>query len=141
MTPAWLRDDTRPVITDGGLSRGHTFKYIEGMPDLLRRMSCSRFFVGPPAVAVNLLPRFVPAMGIAPATMQQRMTEGRIIVALILTAAAGVVSALQIVPTRRNALRHGAESADVRFTAPLGGAFNMLWRAVVVLTIARPGAY
>ena len=80
-------------------------------------------------------------MGIAPATMQQRMTEGRIIVAFILTAAAGVVSALQIVPTRRNALRHGAESADVRFTAPLGGAFNMLWRAVVVLTIARPGAY
>src|SRR5881628_1966594 len=126
-------------------------------------------FVGPPAVAVSLFPRFVPAtadvdagpkrtgernvavanvlhrltrvygllalavpvLGIALAIVQQRITEVWILVAMVLTAAAGALLALRIVPAQRNALAHNASPHEIGRMGMLGGIFNLLWVIVV----------
>lgn len=138
----------------------------------------SILFVGPPAVAVSLFPRFVPASGDVPATPQRagernaaaaqvlhrvtrvygllaigvpvlgialgivqgRMTEVWIIVAMALTAAAGAVLAVWIVPAQRHALDRGAGAREIATMGMLGGVFNLIWVVVVVLMIVRPGA-
>ncbi|MET0451540.1 MAG: hypothetical protein ABW137_06855 [Mycobacterium sp.] len=135
-------------------------------------------FVGPPAVAVSLFPRFVPAaadvvpppqragerntavaqvlhrvtrvygvlaiavpvLGIALAIVQQRMTEVWIIIAMVLTAAAGALLALRIVPAQRDVLARRATSAELSSMGMLAGIFNLLWVVVVVLMIVRPGS-
>jgi hypothetical protein len=135
-------------------------------------------FVGPPAVAVSLFPRFVPAtadvdseqrragernvavarllhrltrvygllalavpvLGIALAIAQQRMTEVWILVAMVLTAAAGALLALRIVPGQREMLARNPTRAEIGRMGMLGGMFNLLWVVVVVLMIVRPGA-
>jgi hypothetical protein len=135
-------------------------------------------FVGPPAVAVSLFPRFVPAtadvdsvpqragernvavahllhrltrvygllalavpvLGIALAIAQQRITEVWILVAMVLTAAAGALLALHIVPAQRDVLARDATRTELGRMGMLGGIFNLLWVVVVVLMIVRPGA-
>ena len=135
-------------------------------------------FVGPPAVAVSLFPRFVPAaadvdsapqragernvavaqllhrvtrvygllaiavpvLGIVLATVQHRMTEVWIVVAMVFTAAAGALLGLRIVPAQRDVLARNATRSELSRMGMLGGIFNLLWVIVVVLMIVRPGA-
>ncbi|MGE0219197.1 hypothetical protein [Mycolicibacterium sp.] len=82
----------------------------------------------------------VPLAGIALAIVQGRMTEVWILAAMVLTAVAGALLALRIIPAQRDALDHSASPADRRSMAMLGGIFNLLWVVVVVLMIVRPGA-
>jgi hypothetical protein len=135
-------------------------------------------FVGPPAVAVSIFPRFVPAtadaeakpgragernvsvaqvlhritrvygllavavpvLGIALAIIEARMTEVWVLVAMALTAAAGALLALRIVPAQREVLARNATPSELSRMGMLGGIFNLLWVVVVVLMIVRPGA-
>jgi uncharacterized membrane protein len=82
----------------------------------------------------------VPAAGIALALVQGRMGEVWITVALVLTAAAGVLLATQIHPRQRDALDRPDHGRKLRALAGLAGAYNLLWTAVVVLMIVRPGS-
>jgi hypothetical protein len=88
----------------------------------------------------GLLALAVPVLGIALAIAQQRMTEVWILVAMVLTAAAGALLALRIVPGQREMLARNATRAAIGRMGMLGGMFNLLWVVVVVLMIVRPGA-
>jgi hypothetical protein len=82
----------------------------------------------------------VPLVGIALALVQQRMGEIWITIAMVLTAVAGALLALQIVPRQRDALRAPDAGARLRRLGVLAGVFNLLWLVVVVLMIVRPGS-
>lgn len=82
----------------------------------------------------------VPVVGIALALVQGRMAELWVNVAMILTAAAGVLLAWQIHPRQREALREPGEKAALGRLSMWTGFYNLLWAAVVVLMIVRPGS-
>jgi hypothetical protein len=88
----------------------------------------------------GLLAVAVPVFGIVLATVQHRMTEVWIVVAMVLTAAAGALLGLRIVPAQRNVFARNATRSELSRMGMLGGIFNLLWVIVVVLTIVRPGA-
>jgi hypothetical protein len=83
----------------------------------------------------------VPVVGIALALVQGRMSEMWINLAMVLTVAAGVVLAWQIVPGQRAALAEPDDGRRLRRLAMLAGVYNVLWAVVVVLMIVRPGAH
>jgi hypothetical protein len=119
-------------------------------------------FVGPVAVAASLFPRYAPAdpdvarvlhritrgygalalavplVGLLLAAVQGRTGDLWVVVAMVLTAVAGGLLALQIAPRQREAL--DAPGDDLGPLAMLVGLFNLLWAAVVVLMVVRPGA-
>lgn len=121
-------------------------------------------FVGPVAVSTSVFPRYaadgnvsralyritrvygllaliVPVFGVALALVQGRMTEVWVLVALLLTALAGGLLAVQIAPRQRAELDHPRDNeANMRRLSMLTGVFNLLWAAVVVLMIVRPGS-
>jgi hypothetical protein len=121
-------------------------------------------FVGPVAVSTSLFPRYapdtgevalvlhritrvyglmaviVPVIGLVLAVAQGRATEVWVLVAMLLTAIAGGMLALQIAPRQRAALAAQANAAGLRQLGMLTGAFNLLWAVVVVLMIVRPGS-
>jgi hypothetical protein len=82
----------------------------------------------------------VPVVGLLLATVQGRTTEIWILVAMVLTAAAGALLVLQIVPRQEQALGAPDDGTQLRRLGTLAGVFNVLWAAVVVLMIVRPGA-
>ncbi|NYH54906.1 hypothetical protein HNR06_004495 [Nocardiopsis arvandica] len=82
----------------------------------------------------------VPVAGIALALLQGRMGEVWITVAMLLTAAAGVLLAAQIYPRQRDALREPGDPGGLRTLSMLAGIYNLVWAVVVVLMIVRPGA-
>lgn len=82
----------------------------------------------------------VPFAGIALALVQGRMGEIWITLAMVLTAAAGVLLATQIHPRQRDVLDHPDDGRKPRALAMLAGVYNVLWTVVVVLMIVRPGA-
>jgi hypothetical protein len=82
----------------------------------------------------------VPVVGIALGMVQGRMGEVWINVAMLLTAAAGVLLALVIYPRQKAALAEPDDGARLRSLAMLAGIYNLLWAVVVVLMIVRPGA-
>lgn len=82
----------------------------------------------------------VPIVGLTLAIVQGRVTEVWIIVAMVLTAFAGGLLALQISPRQRDVLAHPDSGAQLRGLGMLTGIFNLLWAAVVVLMIVRPGS-
>lgn len=82
----------------------------------------------------------VPTVGIVLALTQDRMTEVWVVTAMVLTAVAGGLLALQIYPRQRDALASSADSGELRTLKMLSGIFNLLWTVVVVLMIVRPGA-
>ena len=82
----------------------------------------------------------VPVVGIALALVQGRMSEMWINLAMVLTVAAGVVLAWQIVPGQRAALAEPDDGRRLRRLAMLAGVYNVLWAVVVVLMTVRPGA-
>nr|WP_260408472.1 hypothetical protein [Planomonospora venezuelensis] len=88
----------------------------------------------------SLLGLVVPAAGIVLAFVQGRSGEIWITLAMVLTAAAGVLLALQIYPRQRAALAVPARSGELRTLSMLAGFYNLLWAVVVVLMIVRPGA-
>jgi uncharacterized membrane protein len=82
----------------------------------------------------------VPAVGIALALVQGRMAEIWITLAMVLTAAAGILLAVLIYPRQKQALAEPGDAARLRTLSMLAGFYNLLWAVVVVLMIVRPGA-
>lgn len=88
----------------------------------------------------GLLALVVPVFGLTLAIVQGRMGEIWITVAMVLTAVAGALLALQIAPHQRDALTTPDDGAQLRRLGVLAGIFNLLWAVVVVLMIVRPGS-
>jgi hypothetical protein len=88
----------------------------------------------------GLLGIVVPVVGIALGMVQGRMAEIWINIAMLLTAAAGLLLALVIYPRQRTALAEPDDGARLRSLAMYAGIYNLLWAIVVVLMIVRPGA-
>ncbi len=88
----------------------------------------------------GLLGVAVPVVGIVLGVVQGRMGEIWINVAMLLTAAAGLLLALAIYPRQRAALDDPDGGARLRSLSMLAGIYNLLWAVVVVLMIVRPGA-
>lgn len=88
----------------------------------------------------GVLALVVPLVGLALAVVQGRTTELWVLVAMVLTAIAGGLLALQIAPRQRDALDVPDDGAQLRRMSMLVGVFNLLWAAVVVLMIVRPGS-
>lgn len=82
----------------------------------------------------------VPVVGIALAMVQGRMAEIWLNIAMLLTAAAGLLLALVIYPRQKAALAAPDGGARLRSLAMYAGIYNLLWAVVVVLMIVRPGA-
>jgi hypothetical protein len=82
----------------------------------------------------------VPVIGLALAAVQDRIGEVWITAAMVLTAVAGGLLALRIAPLQREALETPDDGTRLRSIGALTGVFNLLWAAVVVLMIIRPGA-
>ncbi len=81
----------------------------------------------------------VPIVGLMLAVVQGRATEVWIIVAMVLTAFAGGLLALQISPRQRDVLAH-PDAGALGGLRMMTGIFNLLWAAVVVLMVVRPGS-
>jgi hypothetical protein len=88
----------------------------------------------------GLLALAVPVVGLALAAVQGRLTDAWVIAAMVLTAIAGGLLALRIVPAQRDALAAVPDAAALRSLRVFAGVFNLLWAAVVVLMVVRPGA-
>ncbi len=82
----------------------------------------------------------VPAAGLVLAVVQGRTGEIWITLAIVLTAAAGFLLAVQIYPRQRDALAAPGDRAKLRPLSMTAGVYNLLWTIVVVLMIVRPGA-
>ena len=87
----------------------------------------------------------VPVFGIATALALDVLTDAWLLVSMLLTAIAGLLLALVVLPRQaqvRAALDAGAadQRVDVRALAMGAGVFNLLWATVVVLMIVRPGS-
>jgi hypothetical protein len=88
----------------------------------------------------GLLGIVVPVVGIVLGVVQGRMAEIWINIAMLLTAAAGLLLALVIYPRQKAALAEPDGGARLRSLAMYSGIYNLLWAIVVVLMIVRPGA-
>ncbi|MCX8561612.1 hypothetical protein OS122_12040 [Mycolicibacterium mucogenicum] len=88
----------------------------------------------------GLLAIAVPVIGLALAGVQGRSTEVWIIVAMVLTAGAGGLLAVQIAPRQRQALAAPGGESELRTLAMVTGIFNLLWVIVVVLMVVHPGS-
>ncbi|MET8777761.1 hypothetical protein ABZV58_22385 [Nocardia sp. NPDC004654] len=82
----------------------------------------------------------VPVVGIVLAAVQGRMGEIWITLAMVLTAVAGGLLAVQIHPMQRDALAAPDDGRRLRVLGMLAGVYNLLWVVVVVLMIVRPGS-
>lgn len=89
----------------------------------------------------------VPAFGIVTAKSLGVLTDAWLIVSIVLTLIAAVVLGLLILPRQESILESFTETStgalQVRDTARLAmytGIFNLLWAAVTVLMIVRPGS-
>jgi hypothetical protein len=82
----------------------------------------------------------VPVIGLALAGVQGRSTEVWIIAAMVLTAVAGGLLAVQIAPRQRKALAAPGSAAELRSLGMVTGLFNLLWVIVVVLMVVHPGS-
>jgi hypothetical protein len=115
--------------------------------------------VGPIAVAASIFPRYaaaapvagilhricvtyaavgvaVPLLGIATAVAMGVLTDAWVLVSIALTAVAAVVLVAGILPAQR-AVIGGETAARLGMTT---GIFNLLWVAVTILMIVRPGS-
>ena len=72
--------------------------------------------------------------------MQGRFGEIWITIAMIVTATAGGLLAFRIVPAQAQAIAHPPERARLMALGALAGVFNLMWAAVVVLMVVRPGS-
>ncbi|NED82833.1 hypothetical protein G3I76_22360, partial [Streptomyces sp. SID11233] len=85
----------------------------------------------------------VPVLGFATGATMGVLGDPWVVVSIVLTALAAVVLVLTILPGQEHALS-GEGPATGAWAAPrlgmLTGVFNLLWVAVTVLMIARPGS-
>jgi len=84
----------------------------------------------------------VPAFGLATAAALHVLGDAWVLTSLVVTAGAGAVLALAVLPLQRRLLGEPGPDTDAvtRRLAALTGVFNLLWAAVVVLMIVRPGS-
>ncbi|WP_367128676.1 hypothetical protein [Saccharothrix sp. HUAS TT1] len=119
--------------------------------------------VGPIAVAASLFPRlattssggvaaflhrtcrtyavvgvFVPVFGVATGLSLGVLGDAWLLVSVALTAIAAGLLALVILPVQQRVL--GGQAEHAKRLALWTGVFNLLWAAVVVLMIVRPGS-
>jgi hypothetical protein len=116
--------------------------------------------IGPIAVAGSMFPRYaygpagpvlhricstyavlgiaVPLLGIATAVALGVLTDAWVLISIGLTAVAAAVLALIVLPAQRRALAGNADAAKALGMST--GIFNLLWVAVTVLMIVRPGS-
>jgi hypothetical protein len=80
----------------------------------------------------------VPLQGIATAVTLGALTDIWVLISIALTAVAAGLLALSILPAQRRALTGNADAA--RTLAMTTGIFNLLWVAVTILMIVRPGS-
>jgi hypothetical protein len=115
--------------------------------------------VGPIAVAASIFPRYaatplvagvlhricvtyaavgvaVPLLGIPTAVAMGVLTDVWVLVSIALTAVAAVILVGGILPAQR-AVLGGASAGRLALTT---GIFNLLWVAVTILMIVRPGS-
>jgi hypothetical protein len=88
----------------------------------------------------GVLALVVPVVGLALAGLQGRTTEVWVVIAMVLTAGAGGLLALQIAPRQGEALASPDDGSQLRRLGMLAGVFNLLWAVVVVLMVVRPGS-
>lgn len=88
----------------------------------------------------GILALSVPLVGLALAAVQGRLGEIWITAAIVLTAVAGALLVLRIVPAQREALGSALDRRALTNLRVMAGGFNLLWVIVVVLMIVRPGA-
>jgi len=88
----------------------------------------------------GLLAIAVPVGGLLLASVQGRTSEVWVVVAMVLTAIAGGLLALQIAPLQQQALTTPDDGTQLRRLGMVTGLFNLLWVVVVVLMIVRPGS-
>ncbi|GAA2816329.1 DUF2269 family protein [Saccharopolyspora taberi] len=84
----------------------------------------------------------VPVFGVATGAQMGVLTDAWLLVSVVLTVIAAGLLSFGILPTQRRML-DAAEEAARRAVARLAGftgLFNLLWAAVVVLMIVRPGS-
>jgi hypothetical protein len=82
----------------------------------------------------------VPLLGIATAVSMGVLTQAWVVVSIVLTVAAAAVLVLAILPRQRAAF---GDEVPLGLAAQLGmitGVFNLLWVAVTILMIVRPGS-
>ncbi|MER6995589.1 hypothetical protein [Streptomyces sp. NPDC000410] len=82
----------------------------------------------------------VPVFGLATAISLQVLGDAWLIVSIALTALAGAVLAVLVLPRQSEVLEGPAEIADTKRLAMYTGVFNLLWATVTVLMIVRPGS-
>ena len=82
----------------------------------------------------------VPIIGIALSFVQGRFGEVWITVAMIVTALAGGLLAFRIVPAQADAIVHPPQRGRLVRLGTLAGVFNLMWAAVVILMVVRPGS-
>lgn len=82
----------------------------------------------------------VPVVGIVLASVQGRMGDVWVMIAMALTAAAALLLAVQIHPRQREALAKPDDGRQLKTLSMLAGIYNVLWVVVVVLMVVRPGA-
>ncbi|MGW4224118.1 hypothetical protein ACWEG1_11750 [Streptomyces bauhiniae] len=82
----------------------------------------------------------VPLFGLATAGSLGVLGDGWLITSIVLTAAAAALLALLILPAQDRALATVPGPVAPGRLAMLTGVFNLLWAAVTVLMIVRPGS-
>lgn len=82
----------------------------------------------------------VPVIGIALSLVQGRFGEIWITIAMIVTALAGALLAFRIVPAQAEAITNPPERKRIVQLGTLAGVFNLMWAAVVILMVVRPGS-
>ena len=140
--PATLRSGSRRAALVGAASSGGADGADPGpVPALLHRI-CRVY---------GVLGLAVPAFGIVTAARLGVLDEGWVLTSMALTAAAGLLLALVVVPGQRQALAGpagtggglaGTAAGDAVASRLAGatGAFSLLWVAVLTLMVFRPGS-
>ncbi len=88
----------------------------------------------------GMLALVVPVIGIALSLVQGRFGEIWITIAMVVTALAGALLAFRIVPAQAAAIAHPPARSRLLPLGVLAGVFNLMWAAVVILMVVRPGS-
>ncbi|WP_106401005.1 hypothetical protein [Actinocorallia populi] len=127
-----------PITVAGSLFPRHMGAVLEGdgqavrTAEILHRVCRGYALVG---IAV-------PVFGFATGVRLGVLAEHWLIASVILTVLAAAVLELAIIPTQRRLLADPAPEGRPAISRlhMLTGVFNLLWAAVVVLMVVRPGA-
>ncbi|WP_433041735.1 hypothetical protein [Dactylosporangium sp. CS-033363] len=82
----------------------------------------------------------VPVFGLATAVSLGVLGDAWLLASIALTVAAAALLGLVVLPRQRRFVRGAADVAAAGRLGMVTGVFNLLWAAVVVLMIVRPGS-